>query len=261
MDVADPAHGLPKRAKRSVVSSILVVIVIGLLPPAWAGGSPLHVGPRSWARQGSEIRLSGTFCNGSLAPVSAGPWFAYLDPPTTRPIFIGRVHIAPNTGNFCQWRLNASLTVPRVAPGAYPLRVCDLGCTQGVGDLFDAELTVVSSAPPRVEALRLQRIRAHLRRAIREGSRHEQMLSRLEDELGRAEAAIVATERRVERLRDRLSAEQRELPAWFGGVVASGLLAVATIALILWRRRRPRVVIPDTPAAMLEQESFDTVRR
>jgi hypothetical protein len=220
-----------------------------LVTPASAGGSIVTVEPRSWARQGSEIRLGGTFCNGAQAPVGAGHWFAYLDPETAPPILVGRVHIAPNTGNYCQWRLTATLRVPHVAPGAYWLQVCNRGCTEGVGDLMGAgRFTVVSAAPPREQALRLQGLRARL---------GESMLEELDGALSRAEAAIEKLENRVDGLRDQLTVERNEPTAWFGAVVISVLLAAATTVLIILRRRRSRVLVPDTPAELLAQVPAD----
>lgn len=190
-------------------------LVILLVAPAWAGGSWVQVSPRSWARQGAQIRLSGTFCEGSQAPVSAGPWFAYLDPQSAPPVLMGRVHIAPNTGNDCGWRLTATLRVPDVAPGVYWLQVCDRGCTQGVGDLVGAgEFTVVSSVSPRSQARQLRELREPL-----EESR----------------------------------AERGDTAPWLGAMLTTMALLTAGGLVTLVRRRRSRFVVPDTPAELLEQ--------
>jgi hypothetical protein len=247
-------HRHRRDTDRIVVASVLGVLLAVLVTPASAGGSILGIEPRSWARQGSEIRLSGTFCNGAQAPVSAGPWFAYLDPETAPPILVGKVHIAPNTGDYCQWRLTATLRVPHVAPGRYWLQVCDRGCTEGVGDLMGAgHFTVVSAAPARRQALQLQEVRARLRESMREEARQEQMLAELDDALGRAERTIAALEDRLDGSRDQLTAERNEPPAWLVAVVISALLAAATIALMTGRRRRSLVRVPDTPAELLER--------
>jgi hypothetical protein len=246
-----------QKAGRIVVAAVLGVLLAVLVTPASAGGSIVGIEPRSWARQGSEIQLSGTFCNGAQAPVSAGPWFAYLDPVTASPILVGRVHIAPNTGNYCQWRLTATLRVPRVAPGRYWLQVCDRGCTQGVGDLMGAgHFTVVSAAPPRVQARQLQEVRARLGESMREESRQEQMLAELDGALGRAQTTIVELEDRVEGLRDQLAAERNEPPTWLPAVAIATLLAAAT-ALLIRRHRHPRMLVPDTPAELIERVSAD----
>jgi hypothetical protein len=243
---------------RTAIASTLGVLLAMLATPTSAGGSIAKVEPQNWARQGSEIRLSGTFCNGAQAPVSAGPWFAYLDPQTGPPILMGRVHIAPNTGNYCQWRLTATLEVPRVAPGAYWIRVCDRGCTKGVGDLVGTdEFTVVSAGSPRQQALQLQELRVRLRELRREEARQGQLLGDHEGSLTGAETRIVELESRVERLRDQLAAERSERGAWFGAVVVSGLVVAALTVLMTWRRRRSRFIVPDTPAELIERAHAD----
>jgi hypothetical protein len=244
-------------AHRIVVASLLALVVLAALAAqAIAGGTIANVEPRSWARQGSEIRLSGTFCNGSQAPVSAGPWFAYLDPRTGPPVLVGRVNIAPNTGNYCEWRLTATLRVPQVALGRYWLQVCDLGCKNGVGDLMGAGWFVVaSSESPRNQAIRFEALRARLRDSMREQARQEQSLGEIEGSLTRAEAETLRLGTLADSLRDQLTDERDERGAWFGGAVASSAIVVAALSfLVIWRRRRrSRVLVPDTPAELVEQ--------
>jgi hypothetical protein len=228
-------------------------LLLSLAGPGSAGGSWAEVAPRSWARAGSEIKLSGTFCDGAQAPVTEGPWFAYLDPDAGPPVLMGRVRIAPNTGRSCRWRLTATLRVPRVAPGAYWLQVCDRGCTEGVGDLIGAgRFTVVSSKSPRGQAVELQRLRAQLRRSTREQARQEEILEETGAAVRRAEGRVDALEARVDDLRDRLDAERSDRTAWHIAAVASWCSALI-LALALVRRRRSRVLIPDTPAELLEK--------
>lgn len=242
-------------ARRTVFVCSLAAIVGALATPSLAGGSIANVEPRSWARQGSGIRLSGTFCKGSQAPVSAGPWFAYLDPRNGPPVLVGPVNIAPNIGNYCQWRLTATLRVPQVAPGAYWIQICDLGCTNGVGDMVGAgRFVVVSSESPRDQALRLEALRARVRVSMREQARQERMLGELEGSLTRSEAEVVKRGTLAGSLRDQLVDEQNEPGAWFGASVASLALVVAALSvLLIWRRRRSRVRVPDTPAELVEQ--------
>lgn len=242
-------------AHRTVVSALLAAVLAALATPAMAGGSIANVEPRSWARQGSEIRLSGVFCNGSQAPVSAGPWFAYLDPRTGPAVLAGRVNIAPNTGNYCQWRLTATLRVPQVAPGSYWIQVCDRGCKSGVGDLMGAGWFVVASAEsPRDQAIRFEALRARLRVSMRQQARQGQALGELQGSLTRAEAETTKLGTLADSLRDQLAAEQNERGAWFGAAAASSALVVAALSVLtIWRRRRSRVIVPDTPAELVEQ--------
>jgi hypothetical protein len=244
-------------ARRAVLASILVAVVIGLVPPsALAGGSWVSVEPRSWARQGSEIRLHGTFGEGYGALVSAGPWFAYLNPlvgpaPAT---LVGRVTIAPNTGNYGQWRLTATLRLPHVAPGAYSLMVCDRGCKKGVGDLIGVQGRFIVVGSPRQQALRIQRLQTGLRHARH---RQEQQLTDLNAAVASADARADALEREIGQLRDQLAAEQRERRAWLAVALISVLVVVGALTILIIRRRRSRVLVPDTPAELMERADAD----
>jgi hypothetical protein len=246
-----------RSAHRIVATSLLALVVVAAIAAqAVAGGSIADVKPRSWARQGSEIRLSGTFCNGSQAPVRSGPWFAYLDPRIGPPVLVGRVDIAPNTGNHCQWRLTATLRVPQVAVGRYWLQVCDRGCKKGVGDLIGAGWFVVASAASqREQALRFEALRVRLRDSMRQQARQERSLGELERSITRAEAEALRLGTLADSLRDQLADEREERGAWFGGAVASSAVLVAVLSiLVIWRRRhRSRVRVPDTPAELVDQ--------
>ncbi len=247
-------------ARRAVLASILGLVVVGLVPPsALAGGAVASVEPRSWARQGSEIRINGTFDRGYGAPVSAGPWFAYLDP-LVGPgpaILVGRVSIAPNTGIYSQWRVTATLRVPHVAPGAYSLVVCDRGCTKEVGDLVGAGKFVVVGSP-REQTLRLQRLQTGLRHAKRERQRQEQQLADLNDAVAREAARAEALEGQVSQLRDQLAAERQERRVWFAAALISLLVVGALTIVMIRRRRRSRMRVPDTPAELLERADADS---
>jgi hypothetical protein len=65
---------------RTAIASTLGVLLAMLATPTSAGGSIAKVEPRNWARQGSEIRLSGTFCNGAQAPGSPAGARGLLSP-------------------------------------------------------------------------------------------------------------------------------------------------------------------------------------
>lgn len=235
------------------------IIAAGLIPsvlvlPVSAGGSVAHTS-RASARPGAEIRLSGTFCEGQLAPVSAGPWFAYLDPRSASPVLMGRVQISPNAGNYCQWRIRAQLTVPRIAPGAYWLQVCDRGCTTGVGDLVGAGEFTVLPASAQASARHLQRLRTRFAELRREESREEHLLQETDIALSDARREIGTLGDRVEELRKAVAAERSEPTAWFGAVLGSVTLACGALVFGVWRRHRRfgDVTVPDTPEELLEQ--------
>lgn len=241
---------------RTIVMTSVLVLLVALADPASAGGSWIRVSPRTVVRQGSQIRLAGTFCDGAQAPVSAGPWFAYLEANGSEPIFVGRIGVRENHGNYCEWRVRATLRVPFAAPGIYWLQVCDRGCTQGVGDLVGGgRLTVVSSAPVRVQAREAQELRAQLREARREELRQAALLDELEAERRAAEGRIAELREHLGGVRRLLASERDEMAA-STAVLMTAALSGAVIGLSVRRRRRSRVVVPDTPAE-LEREMLN----
>jgi hypothetical protein len=237
---------------RAIAASILTMVAVLPALPAAAGGSWVNVSPRSWGRVGSEIRLGGTFCDGQLASVTEGPWFAYLVAEGQPPVMVGRVHVGPNKGDYCQWRLKAILRVPAAAPGRYWLQVCDRGCTTGVGDLVGGGwFTVVTSESPRALAIQMQRLRDRVRESARGEARREQMLDELGTSLERAETDTRELRQSVAELRVRLAQEKSSRRSWLVGAVASGTAAIV-FGLVLLRRRRTTFDVPDTPEELLE---------
>lgn len=251
-----------KGSSRILVMISTVVVLIALADPAPAGGSWISVSPRAEARRGSQIRLSGTFCNGAQAPVSAGPWFAYLVAAGSDPILVGRIDISENQGNYCEWRVRASLKVPFAAPGTYWLQVCDRGCTQGVGDLVGAgRFTVLSSAPPRVQARSAQKLRARLRETRREVHRQVVLLEGLATRQRAAEGQIVGLQEHLEKARGQLASERDEMAASTGALVTAALFGLVIAGAAVRRRRRSGVLVPDTPAELFEREMLDRETR
>jgi hypothetical protein len=249
------------RPLRSALTASMLAVLLALPVPALAGGSWAHVRPRSWARVGAEIRLSGTFCDGQQAPVTEGPWFAYLDPQVGRPILMGRVHVAANTGRYCQWRLTATVRVPAAAPGRYWLQVCDRGCSIGVGDLVGGGwFTVVGSTSPRTQAIQMQRLRTRVRRSAREEARQEQLVDELSASVDRSTTLTEELRGSVADLRDRLANERAARRSWLVGAVGSCAVAVVLASLLLrnlLRKRRPVMHVPDTPEELLELSRLD----
>jgi hypothetical protein len=243
-----------KGLSRILVMISAAVVLIALASAASAGGSLIEVS-RPAARPGSQIRLSGTFCNGAQAPVTAGPWFAYLNADGSEPILLGRIKISENQGNYCDWRVRATLRVPFTAPGTYWLEVCDRGCTQGVGDLVGAgRFTVLSGAPPGVQARQAQSLRRQLGVSRREQDRQGALLEELEAERRALEARLAGTREDLAKLRGLLASERDEMAASTGVLTTAAIFGIVTAGVVVWRRRRSRVVVPDTPAELLERE-------
>lgn len=267
---------------RRLALLIVLVPVATLLsvPDASAGGSWLDVtgGQRaridawvlSYAAVDSTVNMRSEFSNGQLAPVSAGPWFAYLgsdDAGEMRPpLLLGPVDIA-TTGGY-PYVATVSFTVPDVPTGYYSVTVCNLGCELiGVGDLIGGNFFVGSNSREARLGARLQILRWMHQGEAREIERLTRQLRDSRLELDQAEVAsarastravlagteAVAARTANERLAGQLNDRDQALERWrwatwllVGALVATGVLALRLA-------RRPRLVLPDTPSELIEE--------
>jgi hypothetical protein len=107
---------------------------------------------------------------------------------------------------------------------------------------------------PREQALRIQRLQTSLRQARR---RQEEQLTDLNGAVVSAHARTDALESEIGVLRDQLAAEQRERRAWFAVALISVLVVGALTIVMIRRRRRSRMRVPDTPAELVERADAD----
>jgi hypothetical protein len=251
-----------------LLSTALLVLATPRL--AVAGGSWLE-GPEHVA-VGETITLTGGFSNGQLAPVSAGPWFAYLarnasggDP--AAPLLLGEVDVGP--GGY-PWLASTTFTVPDVPAGDYWVHVCDLGCRTGVGDLIGSMIWIGGT---RAEALLLQR-------ASRLHDRLEGVRSRLgvrtaeRDELNELRAGqereLDAMSARIDDLvgqRERLALAVDEQRRRADGLAVAFVIAAlaAAVALVTSRRKRrvgrgsAPTIVDDADPVSLERDASPLV--
>lgn len=272
-----------RRASYLVVTALLLLAVA---QPARAGGSWLDVsdgasvrmGPWElpYAGVGSTVTMRSEFSDGQQAPVSAGPWYAYITLDTevggerTEPMLLGPVHIA-DTGGY-PYVATTTFVVPEVPTGSYWVSVCDLGCSHGVGDLGGGTIVLGATGS---EARLFARSRIltwihegdartirHLR-AERGQLRSEVMRSRREIATAKAESALaseqaVHAEADAARNSSLLEGAERRADRWrlvAGGLLAAFLLLAAVI--VMRSRRAGRVVVPDTPAVLVERGEKD----
>ena len=259
---------------RRTLPFVVILWVLAFVQPASAGGSTLDVidGTRvkigtwdmAYAGAGSTMTLHGTFTPGQQAAVSEGPWYAYVSPQNgaADPILVGSVDIR---GTGFPYIADVTVDVPRVEAGEYWVRVCDQGCTQGVGDL---DGTSVVLAPTETEA------RAFAR-ALVLGWIHEQdadVIASLEHQhealQTQRDAAIEAAHDADTQSREatdradaasiqaaaanaaRVDAEQqRDLWQLIGGLTALAAVIAVTWGLVMLRRVRR--LIPDSPAELV----------
>ena len=266
-------------------SALVLLVIIGTVlvatPASAGGGSWLEVTggqsvriagmELSYAVTGSTVSMRSEFFDGQLAPVGAGPWFAYLSADDQRrsgSMLLAPVAIAVTGGH--SYVATTSFVVPDVPPGDYSVTVCDLGCRhEGVGDLFGGEL-VVGGATEREARLTA---RLQIRRwMLEEESRTSR---RLRDQLGDARFALEAVDASGKRAISRATAAEAEVATmttvngrlatqvadrdaavdrwrWAAGVLAALLLASCVLSVRLMRR--PRLVLPDTPAELIDGE-------
>jgi len=210
--------------------------------------------------------------SGQQAAVSAGPWYAYLRPDMnggnrrSEPILLSQVHIEGSG-----YPLVASVTfrVPDVGAGYYWVDVCDLGCTQGVGDLVGGTIVLgVTDSEARLfarglifrwmhdfDARRigaLQKQRGQLQAAV---SKEEDAVRAANSRANQASERATDALARVEEVQGLLedTVRQRNLLHLVGGL--SLLAFLLAIAAVLVLRRRLRIVVPDSPAELIDQDA------
>lgn len=267
--------------------AVPLAIILGTItfhaPPSAAGGSWLEVvgGERvrldgwdlPYAAVGGTVTMRGDFSDGQLAPVSAGPWYLYLqmesgdDAPLSEPL--GALDIVPLGTR--SYTASASFEVPGLPSGHYSVLVCTLGCTKiGVGDLLGGSVFVGATSGEARLGARLQILRWMQDEDERALRTLDSKVSRLEEDLAQAEGSLASESARVallegqaramatsnERTRERVAEAERALArsrliAWSLGAVVL-LLGIAS-AWHLARRRRN--VIPDTPAELIGEAS------
>jgi hypothetical protein len=249
-----------RTARRALTAGVALLLLVQ--GPARAGGSWFDL---DWDRvyvPGEAVTTTAQFSNGQQAPVSAGPWTAYLRP-EDEASGVDEIELGPvaiEEGACCPWVATLTFTVPDVPTGTYWIDVRN-AAGEGVGDLIGAQITIAPSA----ELFALTVVRDELRERV------DRLRGRLDSlrESGteRYEAAVVArigaelelerTEAELSRLRSELAAALRAGPPprpLVDPIVGAALaVAILAFALVLERRnvRLRALRVPDTPADSL----------
>jgi hypothetical protein len=251
---------------------LLSILLIGLMAPsAVAGGNWLEFrtaerdprpSPSRWdifpAGESLVARvgyLSGAFELGD------GPFHLWIErgdaleagmPIPQSAIRVGTFEMAPDgTGG------HAAFDLPALPSGTYSFAVCDDPCTErgfGFGEFVQGWLTVVQTPEEARLLVRVRALRENARTKKRESRADlrvaELREGRLTTRLDTAVEALDEARAQVERLTR--SASRPHDQAMIGGAggawIAVGLVAAA---LIMRRRRAPRIDVPDTPAELL----------
>ena len=216
----------------------------------------------SWAPVGSTVTMRGVVGPGQQPPPTEGPWFASIDRDGARDIDLGRVAMRRVNGE--SWVATLTFVVPRLRHGAYMIRVCDLGCHHGVGDLVGGGLVVASTSAEARLVQRLALLRDRLSALRGDARRGDAARARLDEVLAARDAARVsldslrASNQRLTSQRDvaldrRDTAEaevrslDREARNWrYAAYVLALVTAVTWTVAAVRRRDTVRIRIPDT---------------
>jgi hypothetical protein len=271
------------RMPRRVVVLAIVLLLVAPSGSAWAGGSwievtqgaRIHLGAwdMAYASVGSLVTMRGDFSSGQLGAVSEGPWYAYLTSDVeagkqqAEPTLLGPVRIDGHGGY--PYVATVTFVVPSVSTGYYWVHVCDLGCTQGVGDLVGGTIVIgatTSEARLFARALIFRWMHDFDARTI--GSLRKQregLQAAIAKAKHAADAAISGAERANARVADAvvqvadsgasLEAATRQRDVWR---LISGLSLLAlliAVASVIGLRRRLRAWVPDSPAGLIAQDS------
>jgi hypothetical protein len=270
------------------IVAIAAPIVVLPASPSGAGGWDTLSFPKDHYLVGSVASTTQRFFAGRLngaGDLDGGPYYAYLLPhdaessiglgmiePPDVPAGAIRLGILEVSGPFdpphaqgTYGRASLTFRVPDVPTGRYSIGFCDVPCRHGyIGWLAWADITIVHTetegrmlAALDRRGTQIRRLRDDLRRAGGIQEKLEGKIDTLGVDLRERTMAL-----RLEAANTRAAATERE-PEAARPLVAgweAGLLAVALVlAAVLIRRRRLRVVVPDTvPDGRVERERART---
>jgi hypothetical protein len=162
---------------------------------------------------------------------------------------------------------HASFVMPALPSGDYTIEVCNDPCTlSGFGDFVQGWTGVVQST----EAAQLQRQRERFRsrfiHARSDAAQTRRESERLQADLEDSEGARATLTARIAVLTDQLDSARRPEPApvsagrtfvdpWVGVLLALAALSLA--AMIRFRYRARRIVVPDTLEELLVSDGFE----
>ncbi len=155
----------------------------------------------------------------------------------------------------------AAFNLPPLPSGMYSFAVCDDPCTErgfGFGEFVQGWLTVTQTPEEARLLARVHELRGMLRSRVHGLTADVRSAERQGDRLGtRLDAALGALEEsraQVARLTHAASRTPNRyvVDGTAGALIAVGL--IATAAVLVRRRRRDRIVVPDSPAGLLTDD-------
>jgi hypothetical protein len=276
----------------------VVVTVAGLLAvmspgAAMAGGNWLDIRRDDGVRGGQWQTFPGPFLPGTALEVRArlyvqseraadrlrtsGPYYAWIAPVggrvDDREIQTGALRVSVFAVHWPSGSASpvarTSFVLPALPSGDYTIEVCNDPCTlSGFGDFVQGWTSIVQSA----EAAKLhrQRDRFHFRfnQARADAGRAHREAERLQADLDAGEGERAALTARIAVLTDQLDSVRRRVEAtttpvnqtlvdpWVGVLLGIALLSLA--AMIRFRYRARRIVVPDTLEELLVSDGFES---
>ncbi len=231
---------------RKVLVTIAAVTLVVVLTPdvVRAGGS--------WIEFANDRVLVGTtvtgvahFGEGQQAPVTAGPWFATLDPGSGEtPIDLGPVAI--DESNLYGWKATVTFTVPDVPTGRHWIHVSNAQ-GEGVGDLGGGVIFIAHTSLEARLWRQTRQARNQLQGSERAIDRAQQAEAQLRADLADRDATIVRQAQRLEDVGARAAFLEADLaarraedavggPMWPIVLMVAGVAALMAVAFALGRR-------------------------
>ena len=253
------------RRRRWIGAVMLVGATLGGPSVAWADGGAYLDLDRTHYLPGQTARAEGyvSIPRAKQGLVERGPFYVFVVPGRTavterRPIpadavRVGTVSIERERGT--TFELRSSFVVPELAGDSYGLYVCNDPCTiSGFREPLTGTISIVATAREGellTEVSRLNGRMWSLRRQVRKAERANiELRTQLGvAEVARSELAIQVRELDSDAgLAPRPTAERPLVTQLSAVIVAAGLLGLA-LAIVLRRRRRLELAVPDPVAS------------
>ncbi|HEU4832435.1 MAG TPA: hypothetical protein VFU18_06990 [Actinomycetota bacterium] len=254
------------RRGRWIGAAMLVGATLGGPSVAWADGGAYLDLDRTHYLPGQTAHAQGyvSVPRAKQHLLQRGPFYLYVmqertpliegRPIPERAVRVGTVSIDRERGK--AFELNASFVVPQLDGESYALGVCNEPCTiSGFREPLTGTISIVATAREgellnQVDLLNRQAW--NLRRQVRKA---ERVNEELRAQLGAAEVARSELAIRVRELaaaaaaRPTPSGRRPLVSTWVALTLAGGLVALA-LSLVVRRRRRLELVVPDPTVAM-----------
>jgi hypothetical protein len=253
------------RRGRWIGAAVLVGATLGWPSVAWADGGAYLDLDRTHYLPGQTAHAEGyvSVPRAKQHLFERGPFYLYVTPVRTpliedRPIpagavRVGTVSIDRERGK--AFELSASFVVPQLNGASYALGVCNEPCTiSGFREALTGPISIIAT-PREGELLNqvdlLKRQAWNVRRQVRKSERAaEELRAQLGlAEMARSELAIRVRELEAAAAATRTPAGRRPLVStWVALTLAGGLVTLA-LSLVVRRRRRLELVVPDPTVA------------